>query len=180
MRFDQLHVLHELRRVRAKGDELTTWPLKHHLSSNGGIDPHLRPALIALLGSEGWHGLRLVLKRRPGRVRTDAYIEDNIAAYQFYHELLAKPMTSEIAQRYAVAINAQPIQIQRPQKQTRYELKIASTFYLINTGGKTVRLRKGNRIPKKVALAIASKKFGQPEETMRKRLRRMDALHSGQ
>ncbi|MBB4427093.1 hypothetical protein GGD66_005669 [Bradyrhizobium sp. CIR48] len=180
MHFDQLNVLHELRRLSAKGDKATAQSLRRHLGSNGGLDPHLRPVLIALLGSEGWRGLRLVLKRRRGRISTEAHHAGNISAYEFYQDLLTRPMTREIARRYAAAIGAEPVQVERLQKETRYELKITGTVYLIKMGTKETRLRKDRRIPKGVALVLTSEKFGRPKETVRKWLRQMDALQSGQ
>jgi hypothetical protein len=104
-------MMHEVTEIASKGAKPSISPFLKYMRAGKPLNDDIRKWLLALLGTEGYHGIRLVLKSKKGRRRTSSEFEKDIAAYDFFKEMCDRPITRQLCEQYAPLIESWTNQI---------------------------------------------------------------------
>ena len=156
-------MIHALTEFASKGAKPSIKPFRDFLFAGHPLDERFRKLLLELTDDKGRHGVRLTIERTRGRKRTTQEHQSDMAAYEYYDDLLGTRITRELVVRYARAIGAPPITLanERVGKATRIT-------YLVDNGTRTRKLVKGASVPDYVALALTALKFHKSADALRK------------
>ncbi|MEH2590280.1 hypothetical protein [Bradyrhizobium sp. AZCC 1721] len=149
-------------------------PFVEYLRGGKPLDNVIRHWLIDALTGGTKNGFRLVPRRkRGGRTISADKFERIRDAHEYYEGLRTRNIDSKLAERCRNALNGK-MQIVRGTKAARYgERRIKPAQYVIETRKRVFRLDNGKPPTKYVALALTSKKFGIPQDTLRKQFRQL-------
>jgi hypothetical protein len=169
-------MMHEVTEIASKGAKPSIKPFLEYLRAGKPLNDDIGKWLLALLGSEGYHGIRLVLKSKKGRRRTSSEFEKDIAAYEFYKALCDCPITRQLCERYARALKAKPIKFFTTEKRIAdgFYKTDRTTYYVQRNNKPDINLVKGKPLPNFVALALTAAKYHRSPDALRKTIAQID------
>jgi hypothetical protein len=169
-------MMHQVTEITSKGRKPSIKPFQEYLRAGKPLNDDIRKWLLALFGSDGYHGVRLVLKSKKGRRRTRSEFEKDIAAYDFYEALCDCPITRQICERYARVLKATPIKFFTTEKRIadgQHEVD-RTTYYIQRDNKPNINLVKGKPLPNFVALALTANKYHRSQDALRKTIAQID------
>jgi hypothetical protein len=156
-----LIMMHEVTEKASKAAKPSIRPFLEYLRAGKPLNEDIRKWLLALLGAEGHHGIRLVLKSKKGRRRTSSEFENDLAAYDFYKALCDRPITRQLCERYARVLKAAPIKFHTSERRIAdgFHKADRTTYYIQRKNKPNINLVKGKPLPNFAALALTASKY---------------------